>query len=193
MLRLYLLAHAPTPAQRLLRFPADEEIEAVDPAALQHVVGEIGACRAALRGPERRAEQTAAALGVAAAPCPEIRAWDAGRWTGQTVASVVEHDPEGFRAWRLDPEATPHGAESLNDLLERVGAWLDAQAGTDGRVLVVADPAVIRAALVHVLDAGPQTFWRLDVRLLSLAVVQHAQNDWRLRSLGIELRGASSP
>jgi broad specificity phosphatase PhoE len=186
MLRLYLLAHAPTLAQRQFRFPADEGIEPVDPARIEQLRVRIGRCDAVWRGPERRTEETAASLGVDAAPCDDLRAWSAGSWAGQSVASVAEHEPDGFRAWRTDPDATPNGGESLRALTERVAGWLDGQATSDRRSLVIADPTVIRAAILHVLAADPGTFWRLDVPPLSLSIVQHAQGEWRLRSLNVE-------
>ena len=54
------------------------------------------------------------------------------------------------------------------------------------RVLIVADPAVIRAAILHVLDASPPTFWHLDIPPLSLSIVQYANSEWRLRCLNAE-------
>lgn len=187
MIRLYLLAHAPTAAQRQFRFPADEGIEPVDSARARQLLARIGTCQAVWRGPERRAEETAAALGLGAEPCRTLRAWSAGSWVGQEVASVAEHDPAGFEAWRTDPDATPNGGESLRALLDRVGGWLDAQTSGTGRLLVIADPAVIRAAIVAVLDAQPATFWRVDVPPLSLSIVQHAHGEWRLRGLNLDV------
>jgi broad specificity phosphatase PhoE len=183
MIRLYLLAHAPTAAQRLFRFPADEGVEPIDPNVIRRLSSRIGAPGEVWRGPERRAEETATALGCVATPSATLRAWSAGAWSGQAVASVAEHDPEGFRAWRTSPDWAPPGGESLRTLIGRVGSWLEAQTPTNGRVLIIADPAVIRAAILHVLDASPPTFWHLDVPPLSLSIVQYANSEWRLRCL----------
>jgi broad specificity phosphatase PhoE len=191
MLRLYLLATAPTPAQRLLRFPADESIEPVDPSVARRLFARVGVCSAVWRGPERRAAETAAALGLVASPCDDLRTWSAGAWSGQPVAQVAEHDPEGFQAWRTNPDAAPVDGESLNTLIARVKGWARAQTPGAGRVLVIADPAVIRALVVHVLEGGPHTFWRLEVPPLSLSVVQHAHNEWRLRHLVLDPAEAS--
>jgi broad specificity phosphatase PhoE len=191
---VYLIAHAPTSAQRQLRFPADEGIEPVDPAATRRLLAGIRPLDAVWCGPERRSQETAAVLGLTAGPSPDLRAWSAGGWAGQPMLAVAENDPDGVQAWRMDPDATPHGGESLRMLLARVGGWLERQARGvstagrpegSGRAMVVADPAIIRAALVHVLDAEPRTFWRLDVAPLSVTIVQHAQGQWRLRSLGL--------
>ena len=63
---------------------------------------------------------------------------------------------------------------------------LEAQTPANGRVLIIADPAVVRAAILHVLDASPQSFWHLDVPPLSLSIVQYANSAWRLRCLNAE-------
>jgi broad specificity phosphatase PhoE len=184
MLRLYLVAHAPTAAQRLARFPADEGIEPVDQLVAGRVRSAIGAFDASWRGPELRCAETATALGLAAESSEALRAWSVGTWAGRDVRWVAEHDPGGLGAWRTDPDAAPGGGESLTALTEREAGWLKAQERPNGRILVIADPSVIRAALLYVLDAGPSSFWRLDVAPWTLAVVQYANGAWRLRSLG---------
>jgi broad specificity phosphatase PhoE len=34
--------------------------------------------------------------------------------------------------------------------------------------IVVTDPAIIRAAIVHAIEATPQSFWRIDIAPLSI-------------------------
>jgi broad specificity phosphatase PhoE len=186
MFRLYLVAHAPTAAQRLPRFPADEGIEPVDTDVTRRLAARLGRCDAVWCGPERRAVETAAALGLGATPCAELGAWSCGVWAGRELLWVAERDPEGFRAWRTDPDWTPPGGESLRALTVRAAGWLDARATDSGRAILIADATVIRALLVRVLGAGPEAFWRLDIPPLSLSVVQHAGDHWRLRGLGID-------
>jgi broad specificity phosphatase PhoE len=186
MLRLYLLAHAPTGAQRQYRFAADEGILPISATLIERVRDRVGVCDAALRGPERRAAETAAALSVTASPCDGLRAWSTGSWSGRSLSWVAEHEPEAFNAWQTDPNAAPGGGETLNALLARVAQWTDAQASISGRVLVIADPAVIRGVVVHVLGAPPASFWRFDIAPFSVSVVQHAVGQWRLRCLGLD-------
>ena len=183
MLRLYLLAHAPTLAQRQGRFPSDEGIEPGDQAIAERIAAKTGRRDVAWSGPELRCRETAERLGVEASPCEELRAWSAGAWAGRGIGWVAERDPDGLRAWRTDPDFVPDGGESLARCLHRVSRWMQAQQQPSGRSLVIADQTVIRAALLHVLDAETKTFWRLDVAPWSLSVVQYTHGEWRLRGL----------
>lgn len=186
--RLSLLAHAPTPAQRAFRFPGDEPIEPIGPGVAERAATEIGRWDRAWRGPERRSTETAVALAIEAAPQEELRAWSMGVWTGRPVTEVAEQDPAAFAAWRTGPDAAPEDGESFRCLLARVGTWIDAHTPTDHQALVVADPSVIRAAVVHLLRAGHDAFWALDIEPFSLTVIQHANGTSRVRAVGIELR-----
>jgi broad specificity phosphatase PhoE len=186
MLRLTLLAAAPTEAHRLYRFPADEPIEPVPPIRVKQILSNIGATDQVICGPERRSLETAALLGRVATTSENVQAWSAGNWSGQALDWVAANDPEGLRSWQADPDAAPHGGETLNTLLARLGRWLDEHTSTSGRWLVVADASAVRAIVVHVLAAPPASFWRLDIPPLSLSVVQYAGSQWRLRSLALD-------
>jgi len=184
-----LVAHAPTDAQRHLRFPSDEGIEELAAAravAARSAVGRYAACR---RGPELRNAETAAVLGLAAIAEARLRAWDLGTWTGRAVAAVAEHDPEGFNAWRTDPTAASHGGESLRALLARVDAWLRDQVTTGGRTLIVADASVVRAVVACGLGLPAEAYWRFDIRPLSLTTLQHHDGVWRARVVGAAVDG----
>jgi broad specificity phosphatase PhoE len=188
--RLHLLAPAPTAAQREVRFPDDEGIEGLDAVRAARLAARFASFATAWRGPERRAEETARALRIEASPVAALSAWSAGAWTGKTVAWVARHEPGAFEAWRTDPDAAPSGGESLRSLLERVKRWLDAHTAKADAV-VIADPAIIRAAIVHALDAGPSTFWALDVAPLSMAILHRGAGRWRLRGLEMERAGGA--
>jgi broad specificity phosphatase PhoE len=49
----------------------------------------------------------------------------------------------------------------------------------------VAEPSVIRAALVYALKAPPSTFWNIDVRPLSTTAVTGRSRRWNLRFDGV--------
>jgi hypothetical protein len=43
---------------------------------------------------------------------------------------------------------------------------------------------VIRAAIVHAIEAGPRSFWRIDIAPLSQTLLTHSHDRWRLRGIG---------
>lgn len=45
----------------------------------------------------------------------------------------------------------------------------------------MAEPSVVRAALVYVLKAPPSTYWNIDVRPLSTINVTGHEGRWNLR------------
>jgi hypothetical protein len=47
--------------------------------------------------------------------------------------------------------------------------------------VAVAEPAVVRAALVYALKAPPSTYWNIDVRPLSAAVLTGSAGRWSVR------------
>ncbi|MCZ4512476.1 histidine phosphatase family protein, partial [Streptomyces sp. ActVer] len=66
--------------------------------------------------------------------------------------------------------------------IQRVGGWPDTRPADDGgRIVAVAEPAVVRAALVYVLKAHPSAYWNLDVRPLSTATLTGRAGRWNLR------------
>ncbi len=105
-----------------------------------------------------------------------------GRWRGLTLGEAMAREPEAVDAWLADPRSVPHGGESLLAFITRVGNWLDTRPGEDGdRIVAVAEPSVIRAALVYALKAPPGTYWNLDVRPLSATTVTGRAGRWSLR------------
>ncbi|MER6980498.1 histidine phosphatase family protein, partial [Streptomyces carpinensis] len=58
----------------------------------------------------------------------------------------------------------------------------DTRPGEDGgRIVAVAEPSVIRAALVYALKAPPAIYWNIDVRPLSATTVTGRSGRWNLR------------
>jgi len=69
-------------------------------------------------------------------------------------------------------------------LIARVGEWLDAHRDEAGKMLAITHASVIRAAIVHAIEAGPESFWRVDVAPLSLARLSGTHSRWNLVSIG---------
>ncbi len=181
--RLMLVAHAATSATRRAAFPIDEPIDRPEKISPTRVRAGLW-----LSGPELRCRQTAAALGREPTVVDGFADLDAGRWQGAELRELMTAEPESVMAWMTDVAAAPHGGESLQDLITRVGEALDRSAmdglpWPDGLSVVVAAPLVIRAALVHLLAAPSALLFAVDVEPLSATLVTGHRDRWKLRAL----------
>lgn len=158
-------------------FPVDE------PAVPVPRVPDPGRFARLLTAPERRARQTAALLGPVAVAEPALADCDFGSWRGRSLMEIGEADPTGAAAWLADPAAVPHGGESLLAVMARVSAWLG-RFEAPGHTVAITHPAVIRSAVVHVLGAPSQAFWRVDIEPLSLTDLRFYAGRWTLRAVG---------
>jgi len=132
--------------------------------------------------PTPRSRATGDALGYAPLVQLALRDCDMGRWRGLTLGEAMAREPEAVDAWLADPSGTPHGGESLLSFITRVGGWLDTRPVEDGgRIVAVAEPSVVRAALVYALKAPPSTYWNIDVRPLSTTTLTGHARRWNLR------------
>jgi broad specificity phosphatase PhoE len=132
--------------------------------------------------PTPRSRATGDALGYAPLAQPDLRDCDMGRWRGFTLAEVAAREPAAVDAWFADPRAAPHGGEPLLAFISRIGGWLDTRPAEDiGAIVAVAEPAVVRAAVVYVLNAPPRTYWYVDVRPLSTVTLTGSPGRWNLR------------
>uniref|UniRef100_A0AAU2VHZ4 Histidine phosphatase family protein n=1 Tax=Streptomyces sp. NBC_00008 TaxID=2903610 RepID=A0AAU2VHZ4_9ACTN len=196
--RVMLISPAMNAALREARFAGDAPLDGSGLRQARSVAGSVPSADRCLRGPSLRCAATADALGLRSDPENALRDWEMGRWTGARLSEVSTEEPDEVAAWLTDPSAAPHGGESLLELCARVGAWLDSShgrqhgshrgdgsdeghGGADGRVLAVAEPAVIRAAAVHALHLPPQAFWRLDVAPLTVTELSGRSGRWNLR------------
>lgn len=182
--RVMLISPALNAALREARFDGDAPLDASGVRRARAAAAAVPAADRRVHGPDERCIGTAEALGLRSDPEPALHGWDLGRWSGQRLAEVGRDEPGAVSAWLSEPSAAPHGGESLLDLHARVGGWLDSlhREGADGgSVLAVAEPAVVRAAIVHALGFPPQTFWRLDVAPLTLTELSGRSGRWNLR------------
>lgn len=178
MIRLTLLVHGATAANRAAAFPADEPLEPRARAAAEGLRGRFSPSES-LTSPALRARETAAALGLAARVEPALRDADAGRWTGRAMADV---EPASLIAWMTDPDARPDGGEATAEVIARVAAWLESRVGVEGRCLAVTHVSVVRAAVIAVLGAPPAAFWRIDVPPLSATDLVSDGRRWTWRA-----------
>ncbi|MFD7861104.1 histidine phosphatase family protein [Streptomyces sp. NPDC057682] len=159
--------------------PLDEagwhEVQFAAPALFPLGAAELRYC-----SPTARSRATGDMLGFAPLVQPALRDCDMGRWRGRTLADVTAREPAAVDAWLADPRSAPHGGESLLAFISRIGGWLDTRPAVEGSIVAVAEPAVVRAALVYALKAPPPTYWNVDVRPLSTITLTGLPRRWSL-------------
>ncbi|MGW3244425.1 histidine phosphatase family protein [Streptomyces sp. NPDC001070] len=133
------------------------------------------------RAPSIRCAQTADALGVKATLEPALRDFDYGTWRERTVGEIAETDPDGLSAWLTDPDAAPHGGESVRRLCRRAANWLNSLPPGTGPALAIAEPTFIRALLVHAMSTPARAFWHFDVPPLSTVSFTSRGDGWQVR------------
>lgn len=160
--------------------PLDEagwhEVRFAAPALIALGAAELRYC-----SPTPRSRATGDALGFAPLVQPALRDCGMGRWRGLTLADVTAHEPAAVDAWLADPRSAPHGGEPLLAFISRIGGWLDTRPACDGAIVAVAEPAVVRAALVYALNAPPSSYWNVDVPPLSTVTLTGLPRRWSLR------------
>ncbi|MFF9124797.1 histidine phosphatase family protein [Streptomyces sp. NPDC014889] len=182
--RVTFVAAARNPALPAERFEDDQQLDQAGWEEVRRVARDLLPLAAAeLRycSPTPRSRATGDALGYAPLAQLALRDCDMGRWRGLTLGESMAREPGAVDAWLADPCGTPHGGESLLSFVMRVGSWLDTRPVEDGsRIVAVAEPSVIRAAVLYVLKAPPSTYWNIDVRPLSTTTVTGRGGRWSL-------------
>lgn len=141
-----------------------------------------------LRSPVRRAEQTASRIAaeIEWETADALLPRDYGAWTAKTWADVRSTDPGRTEAfWNDYARGKAPGGESLKDVAERAELMLT-ELGNRPRwdhAIVVTHPDVIRAIVLHVLEAPLKTATRLHVEPLSLTRLSHGWMGWTLDAL----------
>ncbi|CAA9474287.1 MAG: hypothetical protein AVDCRST_MAG67-257 [uncultured Solirubrobacteraceae bacterium] len=184
---MLLIRHASTDAVRRAAFPVDEPLDEAGRTAAAALAGRLGRGEA-LCGPALRARETASAAGLDATVDQALGECDFGTWGGRSLQDVHAAEPDAVSAWMTDPDACPHGGETLAALLARVAGWMDGQAAADGRAIVVTHGGVIRAAVVHALSAPAPSVWRVDVAPLSVTELHARDGRWTVRRVNGEVQ-----
>lgn len=103
-----------------------------------------------------------------------------GCWAGRALKDLPA---AALADWLSNPEAAPHGGESLLELKDRVGQWMDglihAPEGSS-RLLAVTHASVIRAAIGHALDCPSHVTGRMDIEPLALVTLTY-HRQWKVR------------
>ncbi|MGA7813787.1 histidine phosphatase family protein [Caballeronia sp.] len=177
--RLILISHAATPAMREGRFPADDPLDArgIADATASRQSMPIDADALALCSPATCALETAHALGLAVRITTELAEANYGRWRGRRLADIAVDAPSKAQAWSCDPDTVPPDGESFDQVLARVGRWLDNLDET-GNVVAITHASVIRAAVIHALNAPSSSLTRVEVAPLSVIELRRSGRGW---------------
>jgi broad specificity phosphatase PhoE len=181
--RLVLVAHAETDATRRAAFPDGEGLNQKGNRAARDQLSGMPKRDAAFVSPAPAARETASLLGVKAEVDEALRELDVGSWRGRSLAEIAAEEPDDFARWIADPTFTGHGGESVAALIDRVGRWIADRPKTGSIVVAVSHAAVLRAALVALLDAPASAFWRIDVHPLSMMTFTSDGRRWALREM----------
>jgi broad specificity phosphatase PhoE len=182
--RITLICHGSTEAVRAAKFPADEPLDELGLKNMKALADLLPTVERCWTSPELRTRQTAQALGLNAQIEPLLRDCDYGAWTGRTFDDVYADEPDAASAWLRDPAVTPHGGESIAAVIRRVGAWLADERARRQRTIAVTHSSIVRAAIVHAIEAAPQSFWRIDIAPLSVTRLTSLGGRWNLSAAG---------
>ncbi len=184
--RLTFVAHAATEAQRHAAFPLDEPISERERARLANLDRIHLRAERMWSAPEQRTLETSRILGLTVTIAEDLRDCDYGRWRGRSMDRVQTEEPNGIAKWLSDPRATPHGGESIERLVDRVGKWMDKQRDAK-HTIAVTHPAVIRAGIIYALRLPVHNFWRFDVASLTITDLRFNRDVWTVRCSGCSL------
>ena len=194
MQRLILVRHGPTLATDASAFPLDEPLSEDGLALAAGLAASLPSQATAISSPALRCRQTAAAAGRDVAVDPRIAECDFGSWRGRTLAELNASEPDAVREWMTDPDARPHGGESLVMFYERVSSWLDAETGDEPAATVAfTHGGVVKAAVVHALGAPLTAFWRVVVAPLSTTELFRRCATWEVDNVNLPLALTRSP
>ncbi len=102
------------------------------------------------------AEAIAAETGLSITPLDDLREMNCGKWEGRSFLKIREEEPETYRRWISDPEASCPDGESHADLLKRVKRAFETISAADGRAgsrpLIVSHGMAIRVAATALLE-----------------------------------------
>lgn len=185
--RLRVQAHAPTARASALVFGDTGSL--VRPLIQDPSVGSREQ-RLALCGPEPACAQSATGAGWAVQVSDQLRGPDCGHWTGRTLAEIAAADPAGLAGWLADPDARPHGGETLTELIGRLTTLLQLPDqtpveadGDEAPQLWLATPLVVRALVVAALGAPPVVLFAVDVSFGGEVLLSGSGRRWRLQGL----------
>jgi len=175
---LILLRHGRTTANRdgLLQGRVDNPLDeygqhqAETVAAFLHKSTPRGIDRV-IASPLIRAQQTAAALGMAVETEHRLVEIDYGDWEEKPVAEV---SPQTWARWRADPDFRPPGGETLLELSSRVREAVSeiAEQAEKANIVVVSHVSPMKAMVAWALGVSDDATWRMYIAQASICRIE---------------------
>lgn len=158
---LIMLRHGRTQANAkgLLQGRIDPDLDDLGQRQAAAAAAWIGSVDRVIASPLARAQQTAAAFGVAVETDERFIELDYGDWEGVPVRDVPA---DTWASWRSDLDFRPPGGETLNELGARVRDGLTdlAARAADETVVVVSHVSPIKASVAWALGVDDAATWR---------------------------------
>lgn len=176
--RLLLVPHASTAGTRLAAFSASEPLDRRGQADAARLSSALPRYNEVVVSPAVACRATAVAAELTGRVDHGIAECDYGAWAGLTLAEVAAREPDAVSSWLSDPQARPHGGETLASFIARVARWLEGQVGFAGTAVVITHAGVVKAALVHALGAPLASFWRIDAAPLTITELHGHGGRW---------------
>lgn len=185
LVRLTMICNGATAATRRGSFPLDEPLEPRSLALAKSMRGTLRRADRVWTAPALRARQTAEALALDASVEPLLADQDQGSWAGKSFEDVQAQQPGDIVAWLTEPNAAPHGGESLADVARRTSEWMNRSTAERGHTIALTHASVIRTAIVYVLGAPLAACWKIDIEPLSITDFRSDGRRWVLRACGV--------
>ncbi|MDR5783681.1 histidine phosphatase family protein [Caballeronia sp. LZ065] len=177
-MELVLLCHAATRAMKTGRFPAGDEPADDTP----HAPLPAGEITRVISSPARVAREMAACIAHDFDIDPAFDDIDYGRWRGRSIRELADDEAAQLSAWLTDPQARPHGGESIEMLAARVieGLARIEREMPCGRCIVVTHAIVVKAAVAHAQRKPLASVYAMNVAPCSVTVLNRNRSaqDW---------------
>ena len=189
-MKLYVVRHGETEWNKDELFRGRKDIPLNDAGKRQaERAGAYFACepvRRVLSSPLGRARQTAEPIGrtthVRVEAREEFTDMAFGIWEGRTLREIEECCPADLALWRKSPEKLRlEGAETLEDVRERVGKGLaDATCAAQETIVVVTHRVICKILVLFCLGISNEHFWGLKFDPGSITLLERTDNRYAL-------------
>ena len=170
---IYVCRHGRTEANAsgLLLGRADPPLDDVGRGQADRIAAALPASVRVISSPLARCVQTAQALGVEVEISDALIELDYGDFD---LTSMGDIPAATMEEWQSNPDFAPPNGESLQQLADRVGGFLDALvASAEGEdIALFTHVSPIKAAIAWALDVGIGISWRSHVAQASISVIE---------------------